>query len=210
MGNFEPFYISAGETGVFTDLIKAVFYKMPGHEPKFLFGRSNKRLWHEFRVGEIDAVSNLIDSEPLEACRSDKIFLFRDMAITRKRDHLSIKQIADLAGKRIVTYQGAKGFHGEALANAINEQHYRELAQQNWQAKALFNHEADVSIGDIFIFLHSLNKLQYLGVTPDDFSYHDIFPAIYARMGFRDAQLCRLFNVALKKIRDQNNIDYHS
>ncbi len=159
MGNFEPFFTSDGETGIFTDLIRAVFNKMPGHEPKFLFGRSNKRLWHEFRTGEIDAVSNLIDSEPLEGCRSDKIFLFRDMAITRKRDHISVKQIADLAGKRIVTYQGAKGFHGEALAKAIDEQHYRELAQQNWQAWALFNHEADVSIGDIFIFLHSLNNL---------------------------------------------------
>ncbi len=164
---------------------------MPNHQPTFLFGRSNNRLWHDFKQDNVDAVSNLFDSVELDACRSDPIFRFRDVAVTKKSAGFKIKKIAiaDLAGKYIVTFQGARSFFGDEFEKTTHSKNgsYREVSRPSWQVQVLGSDSADVSVGDMFIFF--------------DFTFHDIFPAIYTRMGFRDPQICQLFNQGLKKIR---------
>jgi len=203
MGNFEPYFIEQGTSGIFTDLIHAVFKKMPNHQPKFLFGRSNNRLWHDFKQNNVDAVSNLFDSVELDACRSDPIFRFRDVAVTKKSADFKIKKIADLAGKYIVTFQGARSFFGNEFEKTTHSKSgsYREVSRPSWQVQVLGSDSADVSVGDMFIFLHTLKETKNLNLSASDFTFHDIFPAIYTRMGFRDPQICQLFNQALKKIR---------
>jgi len=203
MGNFEPYFIEQGTSGIFTDLIRAVFKQMPNHQPTFLFGRSNNRLWHDFKQDNVDAVSNLFDSVELDACRSDPIFRFRDVAVTKKSAGFKIKKIADLTGKYIVTFQGARSFFGEEFEKTTHSKNgsYREVSRPSWQVQVLGSDSADVSVGDMFIFLHTLKETKNLELSASDFTFHDIFPAIYTRMGFRDPQICQLFNQGLKKIR---------
>ncbi len=203
MGNFEPYFIEQGASGIFTDLIRAVFNKMPQHHPKFLFGRSNNRLWHDFRQDNVDAVSNLFDTVELEACRSDPIFRFRDVAVTKTHAKYTIKKVADLADKYIVTFQGAREFFGEEFTKITHggTGSYREVSRPSWQVQVLNSNSADVSVGDLFIFLHTLKEAENIKVTARDFTFHDIFPAIYTRMGFRDKKICEQFNLALKKVR---------
>jgi len=203
MGNFEPYFIEQGTSGIFTDLIRAVFKLMPNHQPKFLFGRSNNRLWHDFKQNNVDAVSNLFDSVELDACRSDPIFRFRDVAVSKTSANFKIKKIADLAGKYIVTFQGARSFFGDEFEKTTHSKNgsYREVSRPSWQVQVLGSDSADVSVGDMFIFLHTLKETKNLDLSANDFTFHDIFPAIYTRMGFRDPQVCELFNQGLKKIR---------
>ena len=203
MGNFEPYFIEQGSGGIFTDLIRAVFKQMPEHQPKFLFGRSNNRLWNDFKQNNVDAVSNLFDTVELEACRSDPIFRFRDVAVTKVSANFEIKQVADLANKYIVTFQGARSFFGEEFEKTTHSKYgsYREVSRPSWQVQVLSSNSADVSVGDMFIFLHTLKEAENLDLSASDFTFHDIFPAIYTRMGFRDPKICRQFNLALKKVR---------
>ena len=207
MGNFAPYYIAEGNTGIFTDLIAAVFAKMPDHEPKFLFGLPNKRLWADFKKGRIDAVSNLFDSVKLQGCRSDLVFRFQDIAVSRARDKLIIAKIADLAGRDIVTFQGAKNFFGEEFANFTNFKSYREVAKPALQARMLSAGRADVSVGDMFIFLNALKETGQADVSAADFTFHNIFPAISSRMGFRDDKVCQLFNDALKQLKESGDYE---
>ncbi len=208
MGNFEPYFIEKDETGIFTDLIRAVFEKMPNkYSPQYLFGYSNRRAWHEFKQGKLDAVSNLIDSEKLEACRSDKFFRFRDVVVSKASSKYQIRKMSDLTNKRIVTFQGAKGFLGEEFSKTIKAQNYQEIAQQNWQAKVLFTGAADVSIGDMFTFLHSIKEMKKITAKTRDFVFHDLFPPQYSRMGFHDAKLCKAFNQALKKVKNSGRYE---
>lgn len=211
MGNFEPYFIERNESGIFTEIIDKVFSKMPNHQPKYAWGRSNNRLWVDFSEGKLDAVSNLFDSVKLKACRTDPIFRFRDIAISNKKDNLDIKTINDLKEKNIITFQGARDFFGKQFTSVINADLYREVARPRWQAKALFTHQADVSVGDMFIFLDSIKAERSISLTPQDFSYHDIFPAIYSRMGFRNKKVCKEFNSALKIIKDSGEYEqvYH-
>lgn len=211
MGNFEPYFIEHNESGIFTEIIDKVFSKMPHHRPKYSWGRSNNRLWVDFSEGKLDGVSNLFDSVKLKACRTDPIFRFRDIAISNKKDNLTINTIGDLEGKNIVTFQGAKAFFGKQFNSVIKTDRYREVAKPHWQAKALFTHQADVSVGDMFIFLDSIKTERSISLTPQGFSYHDIFPAIYSRMGFRDKKVCKEFNEALKIIKNSGEYEkvYH-
>lgn len=208
MGNFEPYFIEKTQSGIFTELIEAVFSKMPQKRPQFLFGYSNRRAWHEFEQKKIDAVSNLIDSVKLTACRSDKFFRFRDVVISKASSEFSIRRVADLADKRIVTFQGAKGFLGEEFSKMVKPENYQEIAEQNWQAKVLFSGKADLSIGDMFTFLHSIKKMNKISAKTSDFVFHDLFPPIYSRMGFHDKALCLSFNQAVKLIKKSGEYEH--
>ena len=211
MGNFEPYFIEHNETGIFTEIINKVFSKIPEHQPKYAWGRSNSRLWLEFSEGKLDAVSNLFDSVKLAACRSDPVFRFRDIAVSNKKDNYKIDDISDLKGKSIISFQGAKDFFGDKFSSIIQTDKYREVARPHWQAKVLYTHQADVSVGDLFIFLDSIRAESNTSLTPLDFNYHDIFPAIYSRMGFRDKQVCESFNKSLREIKRNGEYEkvYH-
>lgn len=201
MGNFEPYFIEDSNSGIFTELIQAVFSQMPEYKPKFIFGYSNRRAWYDFKQGNIDAVSNLIDSVKLSACRSDRFFRFRDVVISKASSQFTIRRVSDLAGKKIVTFQGAKGFLGDEFANTVKPENYQEIAEQNWQAKVLYSGNADLSIGDMFTFLYSIKRMKKITAKASDFVFHDLFPPIYSRMGFHDDVLCARFNQALKIIK---------
>ncbi len=212
MGNFEPYFIEKGETGIFTDIINLVFAQLEDYHPRYLWGLSNNQLWLNFEAGELDAVSNLFDSVKLNACRTAPIFRFRDVAISNASDHYKINNINDLWGKNIVTFEGAKDFFGEEFSSIIRKGFYREVAKPHTQVRELHKRRADVSVGDMFIFLHSIKNKQEVNSRPQDFSFHDIFPAISSRMGFQDEKVCTLFNEALKKIRKNGQYEkvYHS
>ena len=207
MGNFEPYFIENTKSGIFTELINAVFSKMPDYKPLYLFGYSNHRAWHDFEKNKIDAVSNLIDSVKLTACRSDRFFRFRDVVISKASSQFTIRRVSDLAGKRIVTFQGAKGFLGDEFANTVKPENYQEIAEQNWQAKVLYTDNADLSIGDMFTFLHSIKSMKKINAKASDFVFHDLFPPIYSRMGFHDKVLCERFNQAFKIIRNSGEYE---
>jgi polar amino acid transport system substrate-binding protein len=200
MGNFEPYFIEKGQTGIFTDLVSAIFNEMPGLEPDYHFGYSNKRLWHEFSKKKLDAMANLFGSDKLKVCRSDPVFRFRDIIASKRIDQLTINTLADLEGKHVVTFQGARDFFGEAFKKHTQNGIYREVARPSMQAKTFLSNNAHVSVGDMFIFLASLKKLTPFTVTAKDFTFHDILPSIYSHMGFQDEKICHQFNAALKII----------
>ncbi|MFD2206153.1 substrate-binding periplasmic protein [Kiloniella antarctica] len=212
MGNFEPYYIAKGDTGIFTDLIVAVFHRLPDHEPRFIFGRPNNRLWRDFNNGKVDAVSNLFDSVETKSCRSDPIFRFRDVAVTRTKSDVNLESIRDLRGKRTIAFQGAKEFFGPEFSSAVSEGSYSEASEPRLQVQALMDNRVDVSIGDMFILLHSIRSKSEKGnleneMRATEFRIHDILPVVFSRMGFWDLDLCRDFNLALKQVKDSGEYE---
>ena len=204
MGNYEPYYIAKGDTGIFPDILKAVFRYMPDHQPKFLFGRPNKRLWKDFENGKIDAVANVFDSAKLEGCKSDPVFRFRDIAISKTDRNLELHGLSDLKGLRVVAFQGAKKFMGPAFKAFDGFAEYSEIADQKLQSGMLYRGRADVSIGDMFLFLQSLGKIK---AQAKEFAFHDIFPVLTTRMGFRDRDMCSVFNMALRKVKSSGEYE---
>ena len=207
MGNFEPYFIEEGDTGIFADLITAVFRYMPDHHPKYIYDLPNRRLWRELEDGNIDALSNLFDSKEMDVCRSDQIFRFHNVAVTKASAKIKISNISDLAGNNIVTFQGAKHVFGNRFANLTNFQSYTEVYADKLQVKMLIYDRADVSVGDKFIFLHELKKIRKSLLEPIELVFHDIFPLYFARMGFYDKEICELFNKGLKQVRQTGEFE---
>ncbi|KLN59615.1 hypothetical protein WH96_17165 [Kiloniella spongiae] len=207
MGNFAPYYIAEGETGIFTDIIAAVFHELPDYEPVFVFGRPNNRLWQDFSRRKVDAVSNLFDSVEVGGCRSDPVFRFRDVAITHVETELSLQKIEDLKGLNIIAFQGAKEFFGPEFSSIAQESIFSVASEPGVQAQALWDGRVDVSVGDLFIFLNSLKKISGNDASASMFKIHDILPVVYSRMGFWDDRLCAEFNRALQKIKDNGEYE---
>ena len=209
MGNFEPYFMENTQSGVFAELVTAIFNRMPGFRPDYRFGLSNHQLWGAYAGGRVDAVANVFDYVTLEGCRSDPVFRFRDVAITLQSEALQIESVVDLKNHSIVTFEGAYEFFGESFASVVNKQHYKEVGKPNLQARMLMAGRFDVSVGDLLIFLHARQELR--ARDPDTplpaVTVHDIFPQITTRMAFKDTAICQAFNVALAELKASGEYD---
>jgi len=204
MGNFEPYFIADNETGIFTEVINAVFVHMPEYKPVYKFGLGNTALWASYETGRVDAVTNLFDLIEIEGCRTDPVFLYRDVAITSAINAPSIQSVTDLAGLSIVTFQGASKFFGPEFSGVIRTDKYSETEKPELQARMLMGGRYDVSVGDLLIFLDARKKLRARSADKNaefPIVVHDIFPQISARMGFRNQALCDAFNSGLAKVK---------
>ncbi|UTA47081.1 transporter substrate-binding domain-containing protein [Simiduia sp. 21SJ11W-1] len=201
MGNFEPYFIAESQSGVFADIIRATFARIPNYEPAFVFGHSNKGLWASFEAGRLDSVANILEAMPFEACKSEPAFRFRDVAITLADSRFAISSVSDLSGKSIVTFEGAVTYFGESFAAVVEEGRYQEVNKPSLQAKMLYGGRYQVSAGDMFIFLHARKALRARGQGTADVVFHEIFPALETRMGFKDEALCKAFDVALAELK---------
>lgn len=213
MGNFQPYFNAESKSGIFTDITNAVFAHMPGHQPEYAFGLSNNALWTVYANGRLDAVANVFDAVELEGCRTDPVFRFHDVAVSRKDDGLVIDSIADLKQKSIITFEGANNFFGEAFKQVISPDLYKEVAKPSLQPRMLMGGRYQVSVGDKFIFLHELKRSQqqrkagqHSGLA-SEFVFHGIFPQLQSRFVFRDRALCVQFNQGLQAIRDSGEYE---
>lgn len=209
MGNFEPYYVAEGHTGIFADIIKAVFRDLPDYQLQFDYGYTNSQMWGAYASGRLDAVTNLFDAVALETCRSDPVFRFRDVAISRTDNALVFNTVADLRGRTIVSFDGASRFFGDQFAQVIHPERYQEIGKPKLQVRLLLSGRSEVSVGDLYIFLAARQELVQAGKLTDlpAIAVHDIFPQLSSRMGFRDPVLCQAFNVALAKLRASGEYD---
>lgn len=202
VGLFEPFFIKKDNRGVFSDLIKETFKRMPQYKIKFL-SMNNRRLLRDLNIGRIDAAANIFKSSAPEACLSDPMFRYTDVAVTLKKKNFVINSISDLQGKSIAVYENAMDLLGDEFRKmAASNPGYEEFAQPFVTTNLLVRDRKDVRIGDIFIFLYDINRpLHKDKVSPDEFTVHRLFPDVYSYMGFKDKKICDEFNQALREIK---------
>jgi len=205
LGNFEPYFISESKTGLFKELLDLVFTYMPEHTPVYHFDHSNNRLFDGFKSSKLDALANIIDAVDVAPCYVSSFFHFQDVAISRKEDQLKLDSISDLNGKSIITFQGARVFYGEEFLMQTQNGEYVELANPGHQVRQLARGVGEVSVGDLFIFLHNLDKVSGLNKTPQDFNYHNIIPKNSSRLGFKDTKLCEVFEDARIKMESEGS-----
>ncbi len=208
-GDFEPFFVKKGETGLFLDLTREVFKQMPDYNIKFRFA-PNKRLLQEINLGRLDAACNIFKGSDTKAFLSSPLFRFSDVAVTMKKNNLEINKIADLTGKSIVAYQGATDLLGEEYKNITlsSGTKYKENANQETTTAMLIKGRVDVRVGDIFIFLHAINSPANKGkVTIKDFTVHRIWPDVFSCIAFKDKKIRDEADKAIETIKANGTFD---
>ena len=116
---------------------------------------------------------------------------------TRSNEKLAIKSIADLANKRIVTFQGASQYFGdEFLAMTKRNKNYREVSSMSVLPLLLMKERYDVVLLDYYIFYYFLKAHRL-----SDVQEHVIFDSVDAHVGFNDVDLRNNFNDALNTFK---------
>jgi len=135
---------------------------------------------------------------------SDEFITFNNVAISRKNSGFDLNNVADLAGKSIVAFEGAHQYLGEEYAALYNDglfgENYQELNLQALQVERFITGKADVAILDENIFRFLARQYGYSNV--DSFNINStIFPDNSVRVSFKNNNLRDLFDRNLRVIR---------
>jgi ABC-type amino acid transport substrate-binding protein len=204
VGNFPPFFVQEGQSGIFIDITKAIFANLPEYEVTFLF-MSNSRLLHEINSSKrIDVACNIFKNSAVEAYLSEPIFRYTDVAITKKAKNITLNSVSDLHKVSISAYQGAMDLLGEDFKKvAQSNSNYSEHPHPKQTTHLLIADLKDVRIGDINIFYHDLNNKRYQNsehANIDNYKVHYLWPDVFTHMAFKNKDLRDAVNVEIKKL----------
>jgi len=203
LGNFAPLFSTSDQPALFKDLIDGVYRYIPQKKVAYRYMVPNSRLVVELNSNAVDGAANIFSQHEIKGCLTNPVFAYSDVAISKKSQQIAVKNIEDLAKFKVVSYQRATTLLGTRYKDAVTKnKHYTEVAQPEDQAKLLSSGLVDVSIGDKYIFLHSLQQWSKGTQSANDYVIHPIFPAVASSIGFNDQQHCDEFNHALAQFKE--------
>lgn len=212
--NRSPFVIDKSGKGLEID----VFREALAHKGHTLTVEhfSNKRLAVVLeKIPRIDAVA-AVQAKPGDKFHYvPKYMVYDNFAISRKKDKLKIKTIADLKGHSIVTWQNAYRDLGPEYNQLFNPKgneayklRYQELVSQRTQNITFWRNGAQVIIIDKTIFLWHKKQLSDVLDTSAELVYHPIFSGkTFFHAGFRDPQIAKDFEEGLKHLKETGRYD---
>lgn len=132
---------------------------------------------------------------------------FANYAISKKADRLTINQVDDLKGHRVLAWQNAWQVLGERYQRLFSPERttannypsgYAEVADQAEQVMLFWQGHSDVIVIDHSIFNHFS---QAMGRRLAEISLHGIFPPVtHYKVSFRSAALRDQFNQGWRKL----------
>lgn len=191
-----PHVIEPTRNGIDVDITLAILKKM-GYSSSLRF-MPLKRGRLEVKKKNADLfLPTFYENDSKGLFISDAIIEYRPTFFTRSNEDIDIKTIADLANKKIVTFQGASQYFGdEFLAMTIDNKNYRELSSMSVLPLLLMKERYDVVLLDYYIFYYFLKAHRLSEVTE-----HVIFDSVEAHVGFNDIDLRNRFNDILRTFR---------
>lgn len=126
---------------------------------------------------------------------------YQNVLITLTEENLTINELKDLTGKKVVAFQMAKKFLGKEYISAVNGAlDYREMADQMKQIDMLFFKRADVLVVEVNIFNYFL--LQHKGDKYNkNYTVHKLFTPVDYVAGFKYKEDRDQFNRGLAVIK---------
>lgn len=195
-----PYVIQEKDSGYELDLVSHIFEKM-GNTTKFIytqFGHSAKML----AVNEVDAVMTTNSRVfPDTSLLSDVYITYQNVAISLKKNNLTIDKLADLSRYTMASFQKADKVLGEEFASAVNQSPlFMKVAEQSRQPALLIKERVEVLIMDINIFKYFAKELGIKKVE-ERFTFHPVFPESHYRIAFKERTNVITFNQALAEYK---------
>ena len=209
------------------------------NKPPFMFGETSKKgielnlvtqILHKagYEIGDIEQMSFnqvnhvLLRNKHMDVAitvskkendglyYSEPFIHFENVAITRKKDKLSIYSADDLLDKKVVSWMGANKVltpRFNALFDAespVRTEKYIEVADQTEQHRLFFTGQADVIVVDKTIFAWHKHNMKDSFDLHTEFEFHDIFPQkTYYYVAFKDKKIRDAFNKTLKIVKNE-------
>lgn len=213
-----PPMMTADGTGREASIIKETLATC-GHEAHFKvvpFGRH----WNDYRDGvqaggPVDAVTTVPAGMEMPGSRSVPYIHYQNGASVLKSSGLTVRSLADLAGKRVITFSGAPDVLPGLRAAIPSFGDFRERADQMVHSNLLFAGRVDAVLADGLIFAEYNRQLQEkvksAGGLPFDpaqpVQFTAIFPPTPYSMVFRDESLRADFDRCFAELKAKGRID---
>ncbi|MET1079990.1 MAG: ABC transporter substrate-binding protein [Pseudomonas sp.] len=199
-----PFCFPETRSGIELEVIgEALAYRGHRLAPRFY---PFARVPLSFINGEVDAAMTDLgqDLTPYGAHYGDPAVFYDNVFVTLQARHLQIRTPADLAGLRVIAFQGASKRYPLWLAPVIAAGNYHEQADQETQVLALEKERHDVVLSDRSIFrYYSLRLKNHRGYSlrpVEEHRFVQLEPNDY-RPVFRNQQVRDDFNVGLQQLK---------
>lgn len=205
---YTPPYVFEDGTGIVVDIVRTAL-EVSGHKIKPVYVPID-RGFKMFSDKEVDGTTIIQESSGLATNYSVDFMQYHNRAFALRSRNLSIRSIADLGNKSVVSFQNAERYLGPAYALAVGSNpHYKEMAQQEAQAYMLLLGRVDIAIMDENIFHYYWQKLiaeKKVAPAPEYVGY-DIFPATPFKAAFQDRTVRDDFNKGLAAMRKDGRYD---
>lgn len=201
-----PYIISEENRGMEYDIVKTALAKI-GYELQpsyFPFAR----IIISMKEKLVDGVMTVNEQSGLtDVYYTDSHITYQNVAITLKKDAVSIPNVQALGEHSIAAFQNAVLYLGDDFKKmAENNNAYREFADQDNQVALLFHGRYKVYVGDINIFNFYKNQLSGVD-TSAELVVHEIFPKTHYKIAFHDQNLRDKFNASMREIRESGEYD---
>ncbi len=172
-----PYVIQEKDNGFELDIIREAL-ALTGHTLKPVYAASATTV-QLLKAGKIDAAQrggpDLHDGDGVFYATQPAV-VYQDFAITLKKNNIVVNSLADLKGKSIAAYMGAKNFIGPDYAAAVQDNpRYQEVANQKRQALMLFANGIEVVVSDVNIFKYFSASEKGQVDTNQEVVFHKIF-----------------------------------
>ncbi len=211
-GNLPP-HVNQDGTGREASLIREVMGAC-GHTVTFKV-EPYTRHWESFRKGDGDAVATVPAGLDMPGAASEPYVSYQNGASVLAGSGRAVKTLADLTGKKAVTFAGGKELLPGLKDMGGKMAELREQADQGIHSNLLFANRTDAVLGDGLIFAEYNKRLgeqaksgKSLPFDPaQPVTFTAIFPPTPFVMVFRDQGLRDAFNACLAQVRQTGKLD---
>ncbi len=202
-----PHMIAATKSGIDIDITRNILISM-GYQVVVDFAPL-KRSMVQVKYKQADLfLPTFFQQDTEHLFISAPIIKYRPTIFSLKNKQFSFKQIADLKGKKIISFQGATGYFGEEFKATMQQSDYRELPDMSRFAEVLLAERCEVVVLDYYIFYYFLRQSSptnraYLR-TIKNIETFNLIPEVNAHVGFNNRKIRDQFNRHLEQFKAQN------
>lgn len=192
-----PHMIAASKSGIDIDITREVLQEL-GHSVNVSFAPLKRSMVQVSHKQADLFLPTFFQRDTTELFFSTPIIKYRPTVFSLKKHNFQFEKISDLAGKKLVTFQGATGYFGEEFVKMSQNKNYRELHDMSKFAEMLIKERCEVVVLDYYIFYYFLQE--YFNEYPKErfvireIETFELFPQVKAHVGFHDKNLRDQFN----------------
>jgi len=201
-----PHMIEVSNSGIDVDITREVLEEM-GYTVKLDFAPLNRTMLQVVNKQADLFLPTFFQNDTDKLFISAPIINYHPIAFSLENNKFQFKNISDLAGINLVTFQGAAGYFGKEFVKISKLEGYFELHDMSKFPEMLIKGRCDVVVLDYYIFYYYLQE--YLKHNPkeshkikeiDEFL---LFSPAKAHVGFNDQKLRNKFNKQLQQYKNQ-------
>jgi len=202
MTNYSTF---SHANGIHRQVVERVFEQLPQYQLRWQQHMSLSRSLTELAAGRVNGIVNITYADQPSGCLTDPAFNFFNLLVVYRPSGVVLNDLSALKDKAIISFIRANKLMGIRYASAVaGNLEYQETRMQEHQVQSLVKGMAQVSVGDINIFIDSLQRYnrrmpESRRVKVGDFDYYWLNNIVQTKIAFDDTILCDEFNRVLKK-----------